>query len=175
MVNLCGKRKRERKFACIRGPKWSDVVFDLHKLSCWLLLLFGSTVMAMESQAEALNQLTTDDLEGKVAFYFLFCSKLLCLSTQIFAYLRSLHCSRAHRWMMILRKWRESCQGAHWYDLFLWKLWVNSSVVFATQDPLNQYIICRITFHHKILPWNFATLAHLFHFCSCSVKIPFMV
>lgn len=48
-------------------------------------------------------------------------------------------------------------------------------MVFATQDPLNKYIICRVTFHHKIHPWNFATLAHLFHFCSCRVKIPFMV
>jgi hypothetical protein len=30
--------------------------------------LFDRAVMAMESQAEALNQLTTDDLEGKVSF-----------------------------------------------------------------------------------------------------------
>lgn len=51
--------------------------------------------MAMESQAEALNQLTTDDLEGKVAFYFLFSSITImfiysncCLSLQ-FALLES--------------------------------------------------------------------------------------
>ena len=32
---------------------------------------FLLTVMAMESQAEALNQLTTDDLEGKVGDLFI--------------------------------------------------------------------------------------------------------
>jgi hypothetical protein len=30
--------------------------------------LFDQAVMTMESQAEALNQLTTDDLEGQVSF-----------------------------------------------------------------------------------------------------------
>lgn len=35
--------------------------------------------MAMESQAEALNQLTTDDLEGKVKMTYINASKIISM------------------------------------------------------------------------------------------------
>lgn len=51
--NFCQSRSLYHIISNISGVSWSEV-------SIWI-------VMAMESQAEALGQLTTDDLEGKVA------------------------------------------------------------------------------------------------------------
>lgn len=92
--------------------------------NCWLGL-FDLIVLAMESQAEALNQLTTDDLEGKVVFVLEDTFILLCLVRTIYiSHLKmlfvccSLQCSRAHQWMMISRKWKENYQEAPWYSRF---------------------------------------------------------
>lgn len=40
--------------------------------------------MAMESQAEALGQLTTDDLEGKVVIVCMPCNLCLCVHYMLF-------------------------------------------------------------------------------------------
>ena len=76
--------------------------------------------MAMESEAEALGQLATDDLEGKVKLDATkFNSVVVATSAYDYLFVHSLHCWRLHLSMMILHKWKGNYLEVHWYVLLL--------------------------------------------------------
>jgi len=77
-------------------------------LNLWFMKIIAHlalSVMAMESEAEALGQLATDDLEGKVKLDATkFNSVVVATSAYDYLFVHSLHCWRLHLSMMILHK-----------------------------------------------------------------------